>query len=126
MCSAVSSSAVPTGTTRPGRKPAVSGLCAENSVPSVAPYIARITTSGQTSSTRRTAPGAITSPPVRISASPARLSGDSSAMTRNSPAVRWIPVIRSPAIRSRSVSSWRLPGGATTIRPPCSSGIHSS
>ena len=86
----------------------------------------RISTPGQAARTRATAAAGTTSPPVHTSASPAKHSGDSSASTRNSPAVTCTtftaPRAPSPPITPASTS----PAGATTTRPPRSSGIHSS
>ncbi len=125
-CSRTPSIGRPTPTGPSARYGAVIGALVLNSVASVAPYIARTTRPGLWSSTRRTAAGAMTSPPVSTSRTPARQPGSSSASTRNSPAVRWMPVIRSSAMSPRRACTSRSPGGATTIRPPCSSGTQNS
>ncbi len=77
---------------------------------------------GQWSSTRCTATGEITSPPVNTSCTVAKISGASSATTRNRPAVRSSPVTWPSTNSRRRVLTSRLPSGATTVVPPFNSG----
>ncbi len=105
----------------PGR----SGRQVAHRVVSVGPYMCRTTTPGHASRTRATDPAGTTSPPVSTSRRPAKQSGDSSATTRNRPAVRCTAVTPA-ATASRTRRASTVPGAATTTRPPVASGAQIS
>ncbi len=80
---------------------------------------------GQAARTRSTAAAGTTSPPVSTSRRPCRHSGDSSATTRNVPAVR-CTALTPAATAARMSWASTAPGAATTTRPPEASGTQIS